>query len=253
MHLYNVVWCMYRLHRSDKRRQGRTWDVPSHQPLSQALDRHQQASSKPRGFSCRELAALVGATLPQGRFPCHLFCSSLPQSGLRNVSFSSSSIHSIAFFCLLDPALPCHRRAAASLCLPLYYSRLRNITTSFSISPATTTHPSSLDDAPHPTTALLFAISPLPAARTCGLLCCRAGQPERIAIPHLGNPEAAESATGAAPLWTSIAIFFVLSSAVSVHRIRSCHPSSPLSRFLSNRATHRHKKKKKDTKFTVPG
>lgn len=67
--------------------------------------------SKPRGFSCRELAALVGATLPQGRFPCHLFCSSLPQSGLRNVSSSFSSIHSVAsFFFSAFLTLPCQSR-----------------------------------------------------------------------------------------------------------------------------------------------
>lgn len=119
--------------------------------------------SKPRGFSCRELAALVGATLPQGRFPCHLFCSSLPQSGLRNVSCSFSSIHSVASFFFL-PSRPCPvTGAVASLLLAIVlfsapkYHQL-HLFRPPSSKPGTTSPP-------HPTTALLFAPLPLSTQR----------------------------------------------------------------------------------------
>lgn len=237
------------LDRSDKRRQGRTWDVPSHQPLSQALDRHQQASSKPRGFSCRELAALVGATLPQGRFPCHLFCSSLPQSGLRNVSFSSSSIHSIAFFCLLDPALPCHRRRSLPLLAivlfsaPKYHHQLLHLSGHH--------HPSSLDDAPHPTTALLFAIFP-PQRHThavCYVVVLVNLSVSRSPTWAIRRPQSQQQGQHRCGPRSPIFCF-------EQRRERAqdplLSPLSPLSRFLSNRAVHRHKKKRAK-KSTVPG
>lgn len=156
------------------------------------------------------------------------------------------------FFLALS-TLPCPvPGAAASLCLPLYYSRLRIITTS-PISPATTIIQPRRRFTSRRQLSLLCSPSTSPAATgTCDLLCCCAGRPERIAIPHFGNPEAAESATGAAPLWTSIAIFFVSSSAVSVHRIRSCHPSSPSLASSQTGQPIVTKKKKRGQKIHCP-
>ncbi|KAH8767317.1 hypothetical protein F5883DRAFT_73113, partial [Diaporthe sp. PMI_573] len=182
---------------------------------SLALDRHQQASSKPRGFSCRELAALVGATLPQGRFPCHLFCSSLPQSGLRNVSSSFSSIHSVAFFFgLLDPALPCpalpcHRRRSppsARHCIILGSEipptpPLRPPPPP--LSSQGTTSPSTSDGSSSPSPLSLLSGMHMRSAVSSSLPA--SAHPD--SAPHLGNPKTASSATGAAALWTSIAIF----------------------------------------------
>lgn len=190
-----------------------------------------------------------------GSVPLPPFLLLLPQSGLRNVSFSSSSIHSIAFFAFSNPpcpALPCPvTGAAASLCSPLYYSRLRIITSSSPLAghhhPAWSTLHIRRRRRQLPSSQLQFFLT----SGTCRLLCCRAGRLERFAIPHLGNPETAASATGAATLWTSIANFFVLSSAVSVHRIRSCHPSPPLS--LPLKQGNPSSQKKKGKKTTVPG
>lgn len=97
---------------------------------------------------------------------------------------------------------------------------------------ASTTQDGSSADLSHPLSSATHAV------------CCvveLAGRPERIAIPHLGNPKTASSANRGSGVVDLDRHFFCFEA----RRERARDPllSNPLSRFLSNRAVHRHHKK----------